>query len=99
MGSSTSLHMEVAMRFGGTRGMMVQIDNSESGMGQYERHFACEWLSAFPEETERLFMGGRNRVELESVRIVETKNNYGRFMGAFHLLDCMLSGDWPVLRK
>ena len=33
-------------------------------------------------------------LKLESVRIVETKNNYWRFLRAFHLLDALLSGEW-----
>ena len=92
--TSTSLHIEVAMRFGGTEGMIIQLNN-EGLYAQLERHFDCEWLSAFPEESERLFMGGRYMLQLETVRIVETKNNYCRFLRAFHLFDCMLSGDWP----
>ena len=92
--TSTSLHIEVAMRFGGTQGMIIQLNN-EGENAEDERHFDCEWLSAFPEESERLFMGGRYPLQLETVRVVETNNNYRRFLRAFHLFDCMLSGDWP----
>merc|ERR1712087_954928 len=91
--TSTSLHIEVAMRFGGTEGMIIQLNNEGYG-AQEEMHFECEWLSAFPEESERLFMGGRYPLDLESVRVVETNNNYWRFLRAFHLFDKMLSGDW-----
>ena len=88
---STSLHIEVAMRCGGTEGMIIQLNNTRKP-ASLETHFDCGWLSAFPEESERLFIGGRFMLELESVRIVETKNNYGRFLHAFHVFDSMLSG-------
>ena len=89
--TSTSLHIEVAMRFGGTNGMIIELSN-KFHPAIYERFFECEWLSAFPEESERLFMGGRNSMQLESVRIVETKDNYRRFLRAFYKFDGMLSG-------
>jgi hypothetical protein len=37
-------------------------------------------------------MGGRWQLKLESVIVVESQNNYGRFLRAFHLFDAMLSG-------
>ena len=89
--TSTSLHIEVAMRFGGNEGMIIQLNN-EGLPAEKERHFDCEWLSAFPEESERLFMGGRYMLQLETVRIVETKNNYCRFLHAFQVFDHLLSG-------
>ena len=84
--TSTSTFIEVAMRFGGTKGMIIQLNN-KLAFASRERHFDCGWLSAFPEESERLFMGGRYMLELESVRILETKSNYGRFLRAL--------GKWP----
>ena len=38
-------------------------------------------------------------LDLESVRIVETKNNFERFLSAFHLFDFMLSGQGPKVTK
>ena len=92
--TSTSTHIEVAMRFSGTNGTIIQLNNQGSS-GQLESFFDCHWVSAFPEESERLMMGGRYKLEMESVRIIETGDNYSKFMRAFHLFDCMLSGDWP----
>merc|ERR1712013_282610 len=89
--TSTSLFIEVAMRFGGAEGMILELNNKYRP-AWWERHFDCDWLSAFPEECERLFMGGRNALEFESVRIIETKNNYAKFLHAFHAFDMMLSG-------
>jgi hypothetical protein len=89
--TSTSLFIEVAMRFGGAEGMILQLNNKR-GWALGERHFDCDWLSAFPEECERLFMGGRRALEFESVRIIETKNNYAQFLRAFHAFDMVLSG-------
>merc|ERR1712003_4826 len=89
--TSTSVHGEVAMRFGGVKGMIIQLNN-DKGIARFERHFDCSWLSDFPEESERLWMGGRFPLKLETVRVVETQNNYQRFLRAFHLFDLMLSG-------
>merc|ERR1712154_173916 len=72
--------------------MIIQLNN-DGVRAQDGRHFACDWLSSFPEESERLWMGGRAMQKLESVRVVETKNNYRKFLRAFHLFDCLLSGD------
>jgi len=71
--------------------MIIQLNN-EGWFAQFERHFDCGWLSAFPEESERLWMGGREMQKLESVRDIKTKNNFGRFLRAFHLFDAMVSG-------
>merc|ERR1719319_463218 len=71
--------------------MIIQLNN-EGVWAQYERHFDCEWLSNFPEESERLFMGGRYALKLESVRMIETQNNYRKFLRAFHLFDLLVSG-------
>merc|ERR1719491_478656 len=89
--TSTSLFIEVAMRFGGVEGMIIQLNNEENPACD-ERHFDCGWLSAFPEESECLWMGGRRMLKLESVRVVATQNNFGRFLRAFHAFDAMLSG-------
>jgi len=89
--TSTSLFIEVAMRFGGVEGMVIELNN-DTYFAREERHFECDWISAFPEEAERLFMGGRYPLQLQSVRIVETNHNYQRFLHAFNLFD-MLSGN------
>lgn len=78
--------------------MIIQLNN-EGYWGEQERHFDCDWLSAFPEESERLFMGGRQMLQLESVRVVETNNNYGKFLRAFNLFDVMLSGRGQEAKK
>jgi len=92
--TSTSVHIEVAMRFGGVEGMLIQLNNDEGYHERRERHIDCSWLSDFPEESERLWMGGRRPLKLETVRVVETQKNYQRFLRAFHLFDLMLCGDW-----
>merc|ERR1711971_1537576 len=71
--------------------MINQLNNQGIG-ARGERHFDCGWLSSFPEESERLWMGGRSMLELESVRDIKTQNNFGRFLRAFHLFDAMVSG-------
>merc|ERR1712003_117534 len=78
--------------------MIIQLNN-EGEPAWFGRYFDCGWLSAFPEESERLWMGGREMLQLESVRDIKTKNNFGRFLRAFHLFDAMVSGDGQTATK
>ena len=50
--TSTSVHIEVATRFGGESGMILQFNN-DSGSGQHTFGWDCSWLSRFKEEDER----------------------------------------------
>ena len=50
--TSTSIHIEVAMKFSGEEGMIIQFDNEE-GRAISQRAFDCSWLSRYPEEDER----------------------------------------------
>ena len=50
--TSTSIHIEIAMRFCGQSGMILQFDNSE-GAAQDTYGYDCSWLSRYKEEDER----------------------------------------------
>ena len=50
--TSTSVQIAVAMRFGGSKGMIVQLDNS-GGYAKNTRGLDCSWISRFKEEDER----------------------------------------------
>merc|ERR1711983_393482 len=89
--TSTSRRIEVAMRFAGPEGMIIQLNN-EGMLAATERHFDCGWLSAFPEESECVFMGGRYPLQLESVGVVASAHNYEIFIRAFYAFDSMLLG-------
>ena len=90
--NSTSKYKEIAMRFATRDGIIIQLNN-KSFTGKQEVFFDCSWLSAFPEEEERLLFGGRWKLEIETIIIMETKQNYQQFMHAFYAFDQMLSGE------
>ena len=90
--TSTSKQIEVATRFGGDSGMIIQINNN----GYYEswnlRCFDCSWLSNYTNEDEYLFFGGDWRIKIESIRHIKTAKNYQRFMDPLFYFDCMVNG-------
>ena len=51
--TSTTIHKEVAIRFGGEDGMLIEFDNSKSG-GQGVKGFDVSWISRYGlQEDER----------------------------------------------
>eukprot|EP01084_Bolivina_argentea_P246069 411881_1 len=97
--TSTSKHIEIATRFCGKHGILIQLNNQSAYSGAYERFFDCSWLSNYPEEDERIFVRGRYKLEIQSIRVLDQETNqwknYQLFMRSFYLLDSMISGDWP----
>eukprot|EP01084_Bolivina_argentea_P022534 41879_1 len=94
---STSKHIEVATRFSSKNGIIIQLNNIRTG--DLERFIDTSWISSYPEEDERLFIRGRHKLEIESIRLFDKLNyewkNYEMFFKAFYLFDSILSGDWP----
>eukprot|EP00488_Nonionellina_sp_1-RS-2012_P001074 TRINITY_DN169_c0_g1_i1.p1 TRINITY_DN169_c0_g1~~TRINITY_DN169_c0_g1_i1.p1 ORF type:complete len:109 (-),score=24.19 TRINITY_DN169_c0_g1_i1:312-638(-) len=54
--------------------------------------FNASWISKYAEEDERLFIGGFMPIQIESVRIKATKQNFEEFIYCLYCLDWMLSG-------
>ena len=50
--TSTSVHIEVAMKFSGQSGMILEFDNAQ-GLARNVTGFDCSWISRFKEEDER----------------------------------------------
>ena len=50
--TSTTIHEEVAMRFSGSYGMIIQFENNR-GNARYTNGFDCSWISRYWEEDER----------------------------------------------
>ena len=95
--TSTSKNLEVALRFAKTSGMVIQLHNAR-GYSKDEAFWDASWLSAFPEENERLFFGSIFRLQIETVMLVEDGKNYQQSIAAFYKLDAILSGD-PKLNQ
>eukprot|EP01084_Bolivina_argentea_P127293 225136_1 len=90
--TSTSIHIEVATKFGGENGMIITLNNCGGLQYQYLRAFDCSWISQYKEEDERLFFGGFHRIKINGLILVQTKQNFKDFMAALHMFDNMLSG-------
>merc|ERR1712176_623351 len=53
--TSTSMQIEVAIKFSGDDGIVIQLDNPRTFQYMLLRGFNCQWLSRYKEEDERLF--------------------------------------------
>merc|ERR1712176_1264764 len=52
--NSTSKYKEIAMRFATRDGIIIQLNNKSIENGANEVFFDCSFISAYPEEEERL---------------------------------------------
>eukprot|EP01084_Bolivina_argentea_P292202 502287_1 len=87
--TSTSKQIEVATKFAGRNGIVVQLNNNVG----YDVHdlsisaFPCYLFSRYKGEDEYLFLGGHYRLRIESVRIINGKEgkcqNFEEFFMAF----------------
>eukprot|EP01084_Bolivina_argentea_P113058 201587_1 len=90
--TSTSLEIEVADRFGGDNGIVIQMNNNGYANANKLRCFKCSWISCHPEENEVLYMGGFERIKVETIRSMCSNINYYPYIQAFFYLHCMLNG-------
>ena len=90
--TSTTTEMEIAHRFSGSDGIILQLNNMESISSHYVRIFSCAWISNHANEEEYLICGGKNRMQIESVRIKATNANFGEYIRSLYYFDCILSG-------
>ena len=88
---STSTAREIAINFADERGMILKLDN-DSLSAQYQCCFSTPWISCFPEEAERLWVGGDESLRIASLLMVKTANNYTRIMRILYIFDAMISG-------
>merc|ERR1719361_2566886 len=86
--TSTSKSRAVAIRFAGERGIVLKLNNDSVRL----HFFDCVPFSQFPEEDERLFVGGRWPLMIQSVLVMETHQNFYRFFGVLSVFDCVVSG-------
>ena len=91
--TSTSKQKEIAIRFTGRDGLVLQLNNNQHP-GILEVFFDSSWISAFPEEDERIYFGGRHKTQLQSIIVMQTKKNYHQIINAFFKFDSMLSAGY-----
>eukprot|EP01084_Bolivina_argentea_P152271 265651_1 len=80
--NSTTRHKEIAIRFATRDGMLIKLNNKYS-VADGEPFFDVSWLSAYAEEEERIFIGGRWKMQLQTIIIIETSDDYENFFKAF----------------
>eukprot|EP01084_Bolivina_argentea_P112794 201137_1 len=57
--------------------------------------FDCQWISDYSNEQEVLFIGGLNKIAINSIIDVSTGINYGSYLkGLKQMTYCMTHGDW-----
>ena len=83
--SSTSVAVEVALRFAGQNGMMLVLEGGGS------KCFDASMFSAYPEEQERIFCGSTYRETVTSVVLVNSAKNYSAAIGAYSKFDAIFS--------
>ena len=84
--TSTSLAKEVAVRFAGEKGTLVVLKGGSS------KCFDASFVSAYPEEEERIFIGSRFRETVSSIILVNSAKNYKKAIGAYSKFDAIFSG-------
>eukprot|EP01084_Bolivina_argentea_P068582 124827_1 len=87
---STSKDIEVAINFATRDGMIMELQN-DTAHGEQQSFFDCSWVSKHVEENERLFIAADYRIRVQSIHLVETRQDFQDFAHAFYVLDHMLS--------
>eukprot|EP01084_Bolivina_argentea_P239628 402719_1 len=90
--TSTSTQIEVAIKFSGHDGMILELQKAHASAVHFLTIFDCSWISQYKEEDERLFCGGQFCVNIKSIRIRNTNQNFGDFIGPLVYLDAILTG-------
>eukprot|EP01084_Bolivina_argentea_P306808 530231_1 len=87
--TSTTTQIEVALKFSGTGGMVLQL---YTGYANRLTAFDVAWISRYKEEDERIYFGGHWPINIKSVRIKSKKLNFENCIGVLYYFDAMLTG-------
>ena len=94
--TSTSKSLSVALNFATTKGLIVTLNNEKLGFagGKALNHFDVRCVSKYKEENERLWIGGSERIEIESVRMVieSVWKSQRKYFTPLYYLDAVLNG-------
>eukprot|EP01083_Nonionella_stella_P183460 663099_1 len=91
--TSTTKQIEVAQRFSGDDGIILQLNNDGYFSSFCLTSWNCAWLSSFNEEDERIWFGGYSTIKVESILTVSDSLNYQRFLQPLFYLDSMMTGN------
>ena len=88
--TSTSKSRAVAIRFAGEHGVVLKMDTTDARTSCFD----CVPFSQFPEEDERLFMGGRFQMMIQSILVMQTAQNFAHFFGVLSMFDIVIGGGY-----
>merc|ERR1712228_856694 len=66
-------------------------NNDSHGDEDALRSFNVSFISRYPSEDERLFIGGFYRIRVQSIKLLKTKQNFAQFIAPLYYLDCMVT--------
>eukprot|EP01084_Bolivina_argentea_P276926 472624_1 len=89
---STSKYVEVATRFGGDDGIIIQLEDHLNPAEDHLRAFPCAWLSNYNGEEEYLFIGGYQPIRITTIKNLATAESFEAFIKPLFLFDAMTSG-------
>eukprot|EP01084_Bolivina_argentea_P135931 239440_1 len=90
--TSTSKQVEIAEKFGGDDGIVIQLNNNGTLGGSKLRTFGCAFISNYAAEDEYLFCGGRFGIKVENIILQHTQQNFQHLIKALFYFDIMLNG-------
>lgn len=86
--TSMTTSRAVAESFSKGFGLILTLKMYDSDL----RHFDCSWLSSYPTEEEKLFIGGYGFIKLSSIMISRIGHNYKHYVCAIGIIQNMLDG-------
>ena len=98
---STSKSMEVAINFmnidnidNDEEGIMIALNNNGHTWSKMLTMFDCSWISKYKSESERVLIGGFEKISIESIRTwnIDVWINHEKYFHALYLFDNMING-------
>ena len=88
--TSTTQTMEVALRFAGSNGMILTVNNDD--MSSRQPLLNASWISCYAEEDEYLFFGSFYKLKMQNISIIDSARTYRKSISALYLFDGLLTG-------
>ena len=88
--TSTTQTMEVALRFAGSNGMILTVNNDDVSNDQPLLN--ATWISCYAEEDEYLFFGSFYKLKMQNISIIDSARTYRKSISALYLFDGLLTG-------
>ena len=90
--TSSTKQIEVALRFGGDYGCIIEFDNNSYQQSYLLRCMEMGWITNYSEEDEYLWCGGERRIRISTIRTIENNMNYENYFKSMYYFDGMITG-------